>query len=87
MSQKLIILRGASASGKSTIGEKLRDFDKKIVWFKTDNVKSFFSDAEERALDETMNTCLAILDYLLNHGYSVIYEGIFKNPDYFQKAI
>jgi predicted kinase len=85
---KLIIVRGAPASGKTTISESLRDFDRKIVWFKTDNIKSFFSDpSEARILDEVMETCIATLSNLLDRGYSVIYEGIFKDPNYALRAI
>lgn len=87
MKQVLVILRGASATGKSTIAGKLRNFDKKIVWLKTDNFKPFFSNNEERALDDVMDACLATLNYLLDTGYSVIYEGIFKRPEYAQKAM
>jgi predicted kinase len=87
MAQILVILRGASASGKSTIGESLRDFDKKIVWLKTDNIKLFFSSFEDRALDAVMDTALATLNHLLDQGYSVVYDGIFKKPEYFQRAI
>lgn len=88
MTQKLIILRGAPASGKTSISESLRDFDKKIVWFKTDNIKQFFSDpSEARILDEVMETCLATLNNLLDRGYSVIYEGIFVKPEYVFRAV
>ena len=88
MVQKLVILRGAPASGKTTIAEKLRDFDSKIVWFKTDNFKQFFSNpSEDRILDEAMETCVATLNYLLDSGYSVVYEGIFQKAEYVQKAI
>jgi len=87
MKQTLVIIRGASASGKSTIAENLRNFDKKIVWLKTDNFKPFFSNNEEKALDAVMDTCLATLNFLLDKGYSVIYEGIFKRPEYVKKAI
>jgi len=47
MKQVLIVLRGAPASGKSTISKRLRDSDNKIVWLKTDNLKSFFPDSGE----------------------------------------
>lgn len=89
MRQALIVLRGAPASGKTTIAENLRDFNNKIVWFKTDNFKPFFSDrtAEESAIDSVMETALATLNYLLDQGYSVIFEGIFANPVYPQRAI
>jgi chloramphenicol 3-O-phosphotransferase len=88
MVQKLIILRGAPASGKTSISENLRDFDKKIVWFKTDNLKEFFSDPNEaRIRDEVMETCLAALKNILDRGYSVVYEGIFVKPEYVNWAV
>ena len=89
MRQTLVILRGAPASGKTAIAENLRDFDNKIVWFKTDNLKPFFSDrfGEETALDAVMETSLVTLNYLLDQGYSVVFEGIFINPVYPQRAI
>lgn len=87
MKQILIVLRGAPASGKTTIAEQLRDFHKKIVWLKTDNFKPFFSDDLDEALDAVMNASLSTLSYLLDQGYSVVFEGIFKDPVYAQRAI
>jgi predicted kinase len=89
MRQTLIILRGAPASGKTTIAENLRNFENKIVWFKTDNFKPFFSDrfGEGSAMDAVMETSLATLNYLLDQGYSIVFEGIFINPVYPQRAI
>lgn len=82
MKQVLIILRGASASGKSSIARALRNFEKKTVWLKVDNFKDFFSEISEEALSEANKASLATLNYLLDNGYSVIFEGIFKNPDW-----
>ena|SRR3989338_4094097 len=81
MQQFLIIIRGAPASGKSTISKQLRDFEKKIVWLKVDNFKDFFSDdvtlEEQRFVDESS---LATLEYLLDQGFSVVMEKIFYDP-------
>ena len=88
MKQTLIILRGAPCSGKSTIGEQLRDFDSKIVWLHTDAYKSFFSNPnEDRILDDVMDACIVTLSNLLDKGFSVVYEGIFKKQEYILKAI
>src|SRR3989344_5709656 len=35
--QFLAVIRGAPASGKTTIAKKLRNFNKKIVWLKVEN--------------------------------------------------
>lgn len=87
MKQVLIILRGPPASGKTTLGKILRNADKKIVWLQVDGFKRFFSEDSDVTLDEVSKTALVTLSYLLNQGYSVIYDGIFKNPDYVQKAV
>lgn len=86
MKQCLVVLRGAPASEKTTLGQKLRNEKEKVVWLKTDNFKPFFSELGE--FSEVMSqTALASLNYLLDHGYSVIYEGIFQNPEFAEAAV
>ncbi len=80
MEQKVIILRGAPASGKSTIARSFRDFEKKIVWLKVDNFKDFFADDASPALEYVNGAAIATLEYLLDEGFSVVIEGIFQNP-------
>lgn len=79
--QFVAIIRGAPASGKTTIAKKLRDFKKKTVWLKVDNFKDFFSgDAsleEQKYVDEC---ALTTLKYLLDEGFSVVMEKIFFDP-------
>jgi len=87
MKQVLVILRGAPSSGKSTLANKLRDYDKRIVWLKVDNFKPFFSDNTDLIVDDVNKTALNSLNYLLDQGFSVIMEGIFQNPQYIQNAI
>jgi predicted kinase len=87
MSQKLVILRGPAASGKTTICEQVRDYDKKIVWLSVDKMKPIFSDFEDRTLEESNKAALAELKYLLGEGYSVIFDGIFKNVNRVYEAI
>ncbi len=81
MKQFLVIIRGAPASGKTTISKQLRNFNKKIAWLKVDNFKDFFSDnvspEEQKFVDES---ALATLEYLLDQGFSVIMEKIFYDP-------
>jgi chloramphenicol 3-O-phosphotransferase len=87
MNQCLVIIRGAPASGKSTIAKKLRDFQKKIVWLKVDNFKDFFSEDGTLGLEYANESAIVILDYLLGQGFSVIMEGIFQNTEYIAQAI
>lgn len=79
--QFLVVIRGAPASGKTTIAKKFRNFRNKIVWLKVDNFKDFFSGRpslkEQRFVDES---ALATLKYLLDNGFSVVMEKIFFDP-------
>ena len=86
--QFLVIIRGAPASGKTTIAKKLRSFKDKIVWLKVDNFKDFFSG--EASLDEQkyVDECsLATLKYLLDEGFSVVMEKIFFDPSIIPQAL
>lgn len=47
--QKLIILRGCMASGKSTIAQKYRSFDNKMAWIKVDRFKDLFDHFNKEA--------------------------------------
>lgn len=87
MSQKLVIVRGAACSGKTTVCKKLRDFDRKIAWVSIDKVKNIFSDYEDRAMDEVNDTAVAILEYLLDKNYSVVVDGIFKNLKHYNDVV
>lgn len=87
MSQKLVIVRGAACSGKTTVCKKTRDFDNKIAWVSIDKVKNIFSDYEDRAMDEVNNTAVAILEYLLDKNYSVVIDGIFKNLKHYDDVV
>ena len=87
MNQKLVILRGAPASGKTTLGEKLRSKELKIVWLKLDNLNPFFSEDWGDSLNEVNGIALAIIDKLLSDGFSVVFDGIFKNPEHARQAI
>lgn len=81
MDQFLIIIRGAPASGKTTIAKKLRNFQKKIAWLKVDNFKDFFSDEVSLVEQKNVDECaLSSLAYLLDQGYSVVMEKIFYDP-------
>ena len=86
---KLIILRGAPSSGKSTIAKKLKNFKQRIAWLKVDNFKPFFADSvsdENDAVDYVNQAAISTLQYLLSQGFSVVMEGIFQNPEYISSA-
>jgi predicted kinase len=85
--QKLIIIRGAAASGKSTIAQNLRDFKKRIIWLKVDSFKSIFAEDASNALEYVHGSAISTLKYLLSQGFSVIMEGIFQNPEYITQSV
>jgi predicted kinase len=84
MKQTVLILRGPAASGKTTLGEKLRNFDKKIAWLSIDVIKPIFTHYEYKSLDETNKMAVVLLEHLLNQGYSVVVDGIFIHPEHLQ---
>lgn len=86
MNQKLVILRGAPASGKTTICKNIRDINKNIVWLSVDGIKPIFSEYKNETLEQANKASLVMLDYLLSEGYSVIYDGIFKIPEHLRQA-
>jgi len=81
MTQFLVIIRGAPASGKTTIAKKMRNYEKKVAWLKVDNFKEFFAGIatlnEQRHVDEV---ALSALTYLLDNKFSVVMEKIFHDP-------
>jgi predicted kinase len=87
MNQFLLILRGIPASGKSTIAKNFRNFERKVVWLKTDNFKEFFAEDSSAALYEVNNSSLTILDYYLSKGYSVIMDGVFQDSSVIDRAM
>jgi predicted kinase len=79
MKQFLVVLRGAPASGKTTIAKKLRNFDKKIIWLKVDNFKDFFGEDTDQQLLYAYKTSLPVLKYLFENGFNVVIDGIFRD--------
>lgn len=84
MAQQLVILRGAACSGKTTIAEQLRDYDKKIAWVSIDNFKRIFSNFQDAALDDVNNSAVLAVTDILDRGFSVVVDGIFKKPEHIQ---
>ena len=88
MSQFLVIIRGAPASGKTTIAKKLRNFDQRVAWLKVDNFKDFFSEDPSLDHQQFVDECaLASLRYLLDKGFSVVMEKIFYDPTIIPQAV
>lgn len=85
--QKLIILRGAPASGKTTVAKSFRNFENKVAWIKVDNFKDFFSEDASSALEFVNGSAISTLQYLLGQGFSVIIDGVFQDTSAIDKAL
>jgi predicted kinase len=87
MNQFLVVLRGAPASGKTTIAKHFRNFDKKIAWLKVDNFKDFFAEDSSTALGYVNGSAIATLSYLFNQGFSVVMDGVFQETNAIDNAL
>lgn len=90
MKQTLVIVRGAPASGKTTLCGQLRDTEKRVAWVSVDGVKPIFSHFDDRDVDISYRTALVLIKYLLEEEYSLVFDGIFVRPgqlEYLNQAI
>ncbi len=87
MSQRVIILRGPTGSGKSTIAKSYRDFEGKVAWLKVDNFKDFFAEDASPALEYVNGVAVATFEYLLKQGFSVVADGVFQDTSAIDKAV
>lgn len=85
--QRLIILRGAPASGKSTIAKSYRNFEEKIAWLKVDNFKDFFAEDSSATLNYVNGATTSTLEYLLKERFSVVVEGVFQDTKALDDAL
>ena len=85
MKQKLVIVRGTACSGKTTISREIRDYDRKIAWLNIDKFKEIFSPFKDEALDDVHESAFLALPDLLDRGFSVVADGIFKKPKYIEE--
>jgi adenylate kinase family enzyme len=80
---KLIVLRGNSGSGKSTVAQKLREVSSgKIAWVEQDYIRRRIM--REKDVDDGVNIALIsqIVEFALARGYDVVLEGILNFPRY-----
>lgn len=80
---KLIIIRGNSASGKTTAAWEIRRrFGRGLAIVSQDVLRRDIL----RVRDEPVNSAIGLIDltarYALDHGYHVIVEGIMSNASY-----
>lgn len=79
--QRVIVLRGTTASGKTTISKRYRNLDNKFAWVKIDNFKDFFAEDSTAALEYVNGSGVAVTSYLLDQGFSVVIDGVFQDTN------
>lgn len=82
--QRLIIIRGNSGSGKSTVAEKLRErIDGKVAIVGQDTLRrSILRESDHLEHTDIIGLLEQTVLYCLGKGYSVIIEGILSKPKY-----
>lgn len=82
--QKLIIIRGNSASGKSAVAERLREeIDGKVAVVGLDTLRrTILKEPDQLENHDVIGLIEQTSKYCLDHGYTVIIEGILSKPKY-----
>lgn len=80
---KLIVLRGNSGSGKSTVAKEIRQLSEhKIAIVEQDYVRRTILKEKERPGGDNIDLIRLVTEYALEHGYNVILEGILHFEKY-----
>lgn len=82
--QKLIIIRGNSGSGKSAVGEKLREeLGGKVAIVGLDTLRrTILMEKDHLENTDIIGLLEQTVTYCLEKGYTVIIEGILSKPKY-----
>ena len=80
---KLIILRGNSGSGKSTVAKKLREVsNRKLAIVEQDYLRRFVLKEKENEGTNNLGLIRQTVEYAIGLGYDVVLEGILYFPRY-----
>lgn len=80
---KLIVIRGNSGSGKSTVAKKLREAsDRKIALVEQDYLRRFILKEKETEGANNIELIEQTVEFALSRGYDAILEGILYFPRY-----
>ncbi len=80
---KLVVLRGNSGSGKSTVAKALREQGKtKVAIVEQDYLRRFILKEKETEGTNNIDLIERTVEFALDRGYNVILEGILYFPRY-----
>ena len=80
---KLIVLRGNSGSGKSTVAKRLREVsDHRIAIIEQDYLRRFVLKEKETEGENNIDLIFTTVVFALERNYDVVLEGILHFPRY-----
>ena len=82
---KLIVLRGNSGSGKSTVSHALRDaYGRGLAWVSQDLIRRIILKEKDLPAGVNIGLIDQVVRYCLDHGQHVVLDGILCAPRYGQ---
>ncbi|MFI6675824.1 AAA family ATPase [Kribbella sp. NPDC050470] len=82
-SSRLVVLRGNSASGKSTTAQEVRRrVGRGVAWVEQDYLRRILLREHDRPAAPNIGLIDQTVRYALDNGYHVILEGILYSPTY-----
>src|SRR5215469_175978 len=80
---RLIVLRGNSGSGKSTVAKALREaFGRGVAWVSQDLIRRIILKEKDQPGGVNIGLIDQVARYSLEHGYHVVLDGIFYADRY-----
>ena len=80
---KLVVLRGNSASGKSTVAKQLREISqRKIALVEQDHIRRIILKEKDVPGGDNIDLIRQIVEFALGRKYDVILEGILDTRRY-----
>jgi predicted kinase len=80
---RLVVLRGNSGAGKSTVAKALREaYGRGVAWVSQDLIRRIILEEKDRPGAANIGLIDQVTRYSLDHGYHVVLDGIFYADRY-----